>query len=158
MWKHVTKVDLVIQCKYCTKEWGALSLHGSTSNPLKHLKQHHFNKISEQDKDELSRNGETSGNRGQPKRTLYRKEHETGPLPRNHRLVKQIDRKVARLIVSSTVSCSQQGCHFEDKNFEDINFLYLHFSFCFTNNLYILFYGRPNKFPPPLQIKKKPKM
>ena len=116
MWKHVTKVDLVIQCKYCTKEWTALSLHGSTSNQLKHLKQHHFNKISEQDKDELSRNGETSGNRGQPKRTLYRKEHETGPLPRNHRLVKQIDRKVARLFVSSTASWSL----LENKVFGDL--------------------------------------
>ena len=50
-----------------------------------------------------------------------------------------------------------RGQKFEDKNFEDfedINFLYLHFSFCFTNNLYILFYGRPNKFPPPPNKKK----
>ena len=82
------------------------SLHGSTSNPLKHLKNHHFNKLSDEDKQELTRNGETSGHHDRPKRTLYRLKHSTGPLPRNHALVKNIDRKVARLFVSSTVSWS----------------------------------------------------
>ena len=106
MWNHVMKVDLKILCKYCSKEWQKKSLHGSTSNPLKHLKNHHFNKLSDEDKQELTRNGETSGHHGRPKRTLYRLEHSTGPLPRNHKLVKQIDRKVARLFISSTVSWS----------------------------------------------------
>ena len=106
VWRHVTQRDLLVQCKYCEKDWKVNHLRGSTSNLLKHIKQRHFHKLTEQDKDELSRNGETSGNRSQSKRTLYSKEHDTGPLPRTNRLVKQIDRKMARFFVSSSASWS----------------------------------------------------
>ena len=55
----------------------------------------------------MSKNGETSGKGGTvPKRTLYKKLYPDGPLPRNHKSVKRVDAKLARVLISSNASWS----------------------------------------------------
>ena len=106
VWNHVTKVDNdKIECNHCIKTWSGL--RGSTSNPLKHLKDEHYSKLTEEQKKEMSKNGETSGKDGTiPKRTLFKKVYEAGPLPRNHRSVKRVDAKLAKVLISSNASWS----------------------------------------------------
>ena len=58
IWKHVIKTENLIQCNYCTKEWN--DLFGSTSNPLKHIKQTHYFKLTEEQNESLSLNGKTT--------------------------------------------------------------------------------------------------
>ena len=52
----------------------------------------------------MPQNGRSSGNRGQPVRTLNRKEQDGQPMPRTARLCQEMDRKMARFFVSSTSS------------------------------------------------------
>ena len=60
IWKHVTKRsnEKLILCNHCDKKWTGLS--GSTSNPLKHLRELHYNRLSDEDKGSLSNNSATS--------------------------------------------------------------------------------------------------
>ena len=106
VWNHVTKVDNgKIECNHCIKTWSYQ--RGSTSNPLKHLKDEHYSKLTDEQKKEMSKDGETSGKDGTiPKRTLFKKVYEAGPLPRNHRSVKRVDAKLARVLISSNASWS----------------------------------------------------
>ena len=50
VWRHVTKSRLEdkVQCNHCTRFW--LHLSGSTSTPLKHVKENHFSKLTEEQK------------------------------------------------------------------------------------------------------------
>ena len=110
VWRHADKMKSkkrnveLVQCKYCEKEWRVSHLSGSTSNVLKHLRVQHYQKFTAQDIAELPQNGRSSGNRGQPVRTLNRKEQDGKPMPRTNRLVQEMDRKMARFFVSSTSS------------------------------------------------------
>ena len=61
--------------------------------------------LSDEDKGSLSNNGATSGNNG-VRRTLSRKIYEHGALARGHPSVKETDRKVAKVILTSCVSWS----------------------------------------------------
>ena len=59
---HCTKriAEKLILYNYCPKKWKGLS--GSTSNPLKHIREIHYNRLSDEEKGLLSNNGATSGN------------------------------------------------------------------------------------------------
>ena len=61
--------------------------------------------LSDEDKGSLSNNGATSGKTG-VRRTLSRKIYEQGALARGHPSVKETDRKVAKVILSSCASWS----------------------------------------------------
>ena len=55
----------------------------------------------------MSKDGETSGKDGTiPKRTLFKKVYEAGPLPRSHKSVKRVDTKLAKVLISSNASWS----------------------------------------------------
>ena len=74
VWEHVAKSgnEGKVQCNHCPKYWEGLS--GSTSTPLKHVKELHYNKLTDEQKERMSKNDETSGKGGTvPKRTLYKK-------------------------------------------------------------------------------------
>ena len=85
-----------------------LNLGGSTSTPLKHVKDVHYDKLTDEQKQRMSKNGETSGKGGKkPKRTLLRKfveENKNVPLPRGSESVKRVDRKLAKALISSNAS------------------------------------------------------
>ena len=106
MWRHVSKNNEgnLVQCKYCEKDWKVSRLSGSTSNVLKHLRVLHYHRFTEQDTAELPQNGRSSGNRGQPPRTLNRREVDGQPMPRSNRLCQEMDRKIAKFFISSTCS------------------------------------------------------
>ena len=89
--------------KIVKKKWNSLS--GSTSNPLKHIRTSHYIKLTDEEKDLMSHNGETSGKSG-VKRTLRRKIYDEGALPRSHPSVKEVDRKLAKVFISSCASWS----------------------------------------------------
>ena len=59
--------------------------------------------LSDEDKGSLSNNGVTSGING-VRRTLSRKIYEHGALARGHPSVKEMDRKIAKVILISYVS------------------------------------------------------
>ena len=59
--------------------------------------------LSDEDKGSLSNNGATSGKTG-VRRTLSRKIYEQGALARGHPSVKEMDRKIAKVIITSCVS------------------------------------------------------
>ena len=95
----------IVQCNHCVKIWNSLS--GSTSTPLKHIRGTHYNKLTEEQKERMSKNGATSGKGGTvPKRTLNKKLLNDGPLPRSNRSVKRVDGKLARVLISSNASWS----------------------------------------------------
>ena len=74
VWKHVKKLPNVdkVECNHCASFWW--NLLGSTSTPLKHVKDHHYNKLTDEQKDRMSKNGEMSGKGDTvPKRTLNKK-------------------------------------------------------------------------------------
>ena len=105
VWKHVTKSPIVdkVECNHCAKNWS--NLFGSTSTPLKHVKNKHYNLLTVEQKEYMSKNGETSGKGGTlPKRTLTKKNTKAGPLPRTHNKVKRVDAKLGRLLISSCAS------------------------------------------------------
>ena len=107
VWEHVAKAhkEDKVYCNYCAQTW--VGLNGSTSNPLKHIKDEHYDKITDEQKEKMSKNGETSGKGGKlPKKTLYKKVYLQGPLPRNHISVKRVDAKLAKLLISSNASWS----------------------------------------------------
>ena len=107
VWEHVTKspTEDIVNCNHCAKKWEGLN--GSTSNPLKHIKDDHYDKLTDEQKAKMSQNGETSGKGGTlPRRTLYKKLFQDGPLPRNHKAVKRVDAKLARVLISSIASWS----------------------------------------------------
>ena len=82
--------ETVKNCYYVNivkKKWKGLS--GSTSNPLKHIRESHYNMLSDEDKGLLSNNGATSGKTG-VRRTLSRKIYDEGALARVHPSVKGI--------------------------------------------------------------------
>merc|ERR1712121_488419 len=100
VWKHAEKrkksnIELV-QCNYCEKNWEVAHLAGSISNLLKHLKVQHYSQFTAQDRADMPQNGRSSGNRGQPPRTLNRREVDGQPMPRSHRLCQEMDRKIAK--------------------------------------------------------------
>merc|ERR1712121_471802 len=100
VWKHAEKrkksnIELV-QCNYCEKNWEVAHLSGSTSNLLKHLRVQHYSQFTAQDRADMPQNGRSSGNRGQPPRTLNRREVDGQPMPRSHRLCQEMDRKIAK--------------------------------------------------------------
>ena len=105
IWKHCTKRinENTIRCNHCETTWSGLS--GSTSNPLKHLRVLHYNMLSDEEKGSLPNNGATSGTNG-VRRTLSKKIYEVGALARGHPSVKETDRKLAKVILSSCVSWS----------------------------------------------------
>merc|ERR1712033_132236 len=120
VWKHAEKrkksnIEFV-QCNYCEKEWEVAHLSGSTSNLLKHLKVQHYSQFTAQDIADMPQNGRSSGNRGQPPRTLNRREVDGQPRPRSHRLCQEMDRKIAKFFISSTCS----WVILEDKNFDNL--------------------------------------
>merc|ERR1712121_80468 len=87
VWKHAEKrkksnIELV-QCNYCEKNWEVANLAGSISNLLKHLKVQHYSQFTAQDRADMPQNGRSSGNRGQPPRTLNRREVDGQPMPRS---------------------------------------------------------------------------
>merc|ERR1712121_120292 len=87
VWKHAEKrkksnIELV-QCNYCEKNWEVAHLGGSISNLLKHLKVQHYSQFTAQDRADMPQNGRSSGNRGQPPRTLNRREVDGQPMPRS---------------------------------------------------------------------------
>ena len=103
VWRHVTKLPNVdkVQCNHCASFWWHLS--GSTSTPLKHVKEQHYNKLTDEQKQRMSKNGETSVKGGTvPKRTLCKKMFHNGPLPRSNKNVKRVAGKLARVLISST--------------------------------------------------------
>ena len=105
VWKHVKKLPNVdkVECNHCASFWW--NLLGSTSTPLKHVKEHHYNKLTDEQKDRMSKNGETSGKGGTvPKRTLCKKKLQYGPLPRSDKKVMRVDAKLGRLLISSSAS------------------------------------------------------
>ena len=54
VWEHVTKSgDDRVQCKHCNVSWVHLS--GSTSTPLKHVKDQHYNKLTDEQKQRMPR-------------------------------------------------------------------------------------------------------
>ena len=55
-WEHVTKADNEdkVECNYCSKTW--VGLNGSTSNPLKHIKDEHYDKLTDEQKERMSKN------------------------------------------------------------------------------------------------------
>ena len=55
-WEHVTKADNEdkVKCNYCSKTW--VGLNGSTSNPLKHIKDEHYDKLTDEQKERMSKN------------------------------------------------------------------------------------------------------
>ena len=92
-----------MECNHCAKDWSGLS--GSTSTPLKHIKNKHYNLLTVEQKEYMSKNGETSGKGGTlPKRTLTKKNTKGSPLPRTHNKVKRVDAKLGRLLISSCAS------------------------------------------------------
>ena len=103
IWNHCTKkfAEKVIICNYCGKIWKGL--FGSTSNPLKHIRESHYAKLSDEDKGLLSNNGATSG-KNAVRRTLAKKINEQGALARYHPSVKEIDQKIAKVFLTSCVS------------------------------------------------------
>merc|ERR1712033_103976 len=108
VWKHAEKrkksnIEFV-QCNYCEKEWEVAHLSGSTSNLLKHLKVQHYSQFTAQDIADMPQNGRSSENRGQPPRTLNRREVDGQPMPRSNRLCQEMDRKIAKFFISSTCS------------------------------------------------------
>ena len=53
VWGHVTNSDNdKIECNHCSKTWSGLC--GSTSNPLKQLKDEHHSKLTDKQKKEMS--------------------------------------------------------------------------------------------------------
>ena len=68
----------------------------------------HYDKLTDEQKERMSKNGETSGKGGKmPKRTLLRKfveEKKNVPLPRGSESVKRVDRKLAKALISSNAS------------------------------------------------------
>ena len=122
VWRHVDKMKSkrrnieLVQCKYCDKEWEAFHLGGSTSNMLKHLRVQHYHKLTAQDIADMPQNGTSSGSRGQPPRTLNKKEVDGQAMPRTAKLCKEMDRKLAKFFISSTCS----WVLLENKNFANL--------------------------------------
>ena len=72
MWDHAINVNGKVTCKHCDKYWS--NLGGSTSTPLKHIKDMHFAYITVEQRERMSRNSETSGTSGTAtKRTIKKK-------------------------------------------------------------------------------------
>ena len=107
VWEHMKKVNNEkVACNHCTSMW--IHLDGSTSMPLRHIKAEHYDKLTDEQKERMTKNGETSGKGGKmPKRTLFKKfvEEKTYlPLPRGSESVKRFDRKLAKALISSNAS------------------------------------------------------
>ena len=49
-WEHVTKSgnEDKVQCNHCSRKWEGLN--GSTSNPLRHIKEDHYDKLTDEQK------------------------------------------------------------------------------------------------------------
>ena len=103
VWNYYTKNNdqQLIHCNFCNRIWKFQG--GSTSNPLKHIREIHYNRLSDEDKGLLPKNGATSGNNA-VRRTLNKKIYEQGALARCHPSVKEMDRKIAKVILTSCVS------------------------------------------------------
>ena len=48
MWDHAILVNGNVKCKHCPKSWANLA--GSTSTPLKHIREMHYGFITEEQK------------------------------------------------------------------------------------------------------------
>ena len=106
IWNHCKKEmsgqqEELLLCNYCPKNWKCQ--RGSTSNPLKHLREMHYNRLSDEEKAGLPKDGATSGNNS-VKRTLNKTIKERGTLPRSHPEVEEIDRKIAKVILTTCAS------------------------------------------------------
>ena len=105
MWNHVIKdpKEDRTQCMHCEKVW--YRLRGSTSNALNHLKTWHYDRFTEEEILEMSKDGDTSGQDGsRPKRALIKKQTARTSLPRNSKEVKRVDGKLARVLTSNLSS------------------------------------------------------
>ena len=92
VWSHVitSKTEDITWCQHCDRTWH--SLRGSASTPLKHIKNMHYDKLTEDQQPKKSQKGETSGC--------------GGPLPRSTQAVKRLDGLLARVLISSMSSWS----------------------------------------------------
>ena len=105
IWNHSNLVTQgqkeVLTCNYCDKFWSYQ--RGSTSNPLKHVREMHYDKLSDEEKAGLPKDGATSGNNSVP-RTLNKTVKERCALPRCHPEVEEIDRQIAKVVITTCAS------------------------------------------------------
>ena len=76
VWNHFYQSSPYTCCKHCSKRF---FLKGSTSTALHHIKDHHYDKLSEAEKLQLQTGGLTSSDASLPKRSTNRKLTDDSP-------------------------------------------------------------------------------
>ena len=96
VWDHATQEnDNLVKCNHCTKFW--VNLGGSTSTPLKHMREHHYGFITEEQRNRMKGMSQSTPKR----RTIKKIKSQDEPLPQNHVDVQKLYSLLGNVIISS---------------------------------------------------------
>ena len=96
VWDHATQEnDNCVKCNYCPKFW--LNLGGSTSTPLKHIREHHYGFLTQEQRNRMKGMTHSTPTRRTSKKVKSKNE----PLPRSHVDVQKLDSLLGNVIISS---------------------------------------------------------
>ena len=99
VWDHATQEnDNLVKCNHCTKFW--VNLGGSTSTPLKHIREHHYDFLTQEQRNRMKGMTHSTPTR----RTIKKVKSQDEPLPRSHVDVQKLDSLLGNVIISSNDS------------------------------------------------------